>query len=169
MAYIIGRGGEGDPLALRLDTRQRHWIENEPAPERSPVEMRVAIALAQTGRPNVVLRSASSHYDCMGLPFASRRTSISIDQWNDLIRDDDEYRQIQQGEAQPGDIVIYRLAGIVSHVAIVQDIHFGADGLLVMRLLSQWGYDGEYWHPVHEVPPPYGVAAEYWTDRKPHP
>jgi hypothetical protein len=168
MALIIGRGGENDPLALKLETLQRNWIENEVTPERSPDEMRAAIALAMAGRPNVVLRSASSRYDCMGLPFASRRTSIAIDQW-DLIRVDDRYRQIQEGEALAGDVVIYRRDGFVNHVGVVNDRHFGDNGLPIITVLSQWGYDGEYWHPVDQVPDLYGNAVEYWTDRKPHP
>lgn len=166
MPVIIDRGGPADPAALKLATRKNNWIHNEPAIERSPIEMRAAVNYATSGRPNVLLRSAASHYNCMGLVFAARRTTIDIDRWT-LIRGDDEYRRLANGEALTlGDVVVYKRAGVVTHIGLIGEVRPGESGPIVM-VLSQWGFDGEYRHPLSEVPPLYGSAVEFWTDRRP--
>ncbi len=66
-----------------------------------------------------------------------------------------------------GDIVVYaNEEGEDTHVGIVTEI--GYDGKLRKKVavMSKWGADGEYFHPVGHVPKKYGKEKEYWTDRK---
>ena len=35
-----------------------------------------------------------------------------------------------------------------------------------MKILSQWGEDGEYLHAPGDVPPIFGQPREFWTDRR---
>lgn len=168
MPVIVDRGGPSDNAALKLETRKRRWIHNEQVPERSPDEMRDAVAFALAGRRDVVLRTAASHYNCMGLIFGARRTSIDIDRW-DLVRSDDGYRQLHPGEAPViGDLVLYRRDGVPRHVGIVVEVRLSLNGVPAIMVLSQWGFDGEYRHPIAQVPALYGAPTEIWTDRKRH-
>lgn len=170
MADIIDRGGPNDPQALQHVTRKRRWIHNEVAPELPPVQMREAIRIARQAGPDVRLRSAASRYNCMGMLFASRRTSIDTDLWP-LIQVDDEYRQLTPSEVpQPGDVIVYRRDGNLSHLGLVLEVKTNlSDASVSATVLSQWGYSGEYVHPEGQVPTLHGVPREYWTDRRPLP
>jgi hypothetical protein len=128
---------------------------------REPIRQALAVG------PDVLMRSASSRYNCMGMVFGSRRTAIDTDQW-DLIRQDDEYRLLRPGEAPVlGDLVVYRKGGRVVHVGMVAEVRLTLNGTPSVTILSQWGFSGEYRHPVNQVPPGFGAAVEYWTERVP--
>jgi hypothetical protein len=86
-----------------------------------------------------------------------------------MVLEDDDYRRLSgSGQAELGDVVVYRdTQGVVTHVGlvarIVTDLQVGARE---MGVLSQWGADGEYFHRVDDVPSLLGIPAEYWSDRK---
>ena len=109
----------------------------------------------------------SSTYNCMGMVFASRRTWVDPEHLT-IILEDDGYRPVaNEGELQPGDVVIYRDdAGEVSHVGIVTKVRTNLlQASREITVLSQWGESGEYFHRVDDVHPGLGHPSEYWTDR----
>jgi cell wall-associated NlpC family hydrolase len=117
--------------------------------------------------PHADLRSrGSAIYNCVGLVFASRRTSIEPSEIDQKILADDGYRRLGAAESPAlGDVVIYRSGdGSISHVGIVASS--GSVGAApVIRVLSKWGPEGEYLHPLTHVPEVFGTPSEYWTDR----
>ena len=167
MVHLIGVGGPGDRKSIDLSTRARNRIENAQEPRRSPAAMTAARDLWTRRFPNLQVRALDSLYNCMGLVFASRRTAIDPDQLG-LILKDDEYRRLRQfAEALPGDVAVYRdRAGVATHVGVVlQNDPDLATGGSRLTILSQWGRDGEYIHPVEQVPDAFGRCTEIWTDR----
>jgi hypothetical protein len=100
----------------------------------------------------------------MGLIFGSRRAWIDIDS-ADMILRDDGYARIELPDAQPGDLVFYNHPEYGrTHVGClwVRSV----TGPSPFRVLSQFGGDGEYHHDLNDVPEIYGVANEFWTDRR---
>ena len=98
--------------------------------------------------------------------FASRRTWI-IDDIEPILEADD-YIQVQGlDRIQVGDLVLYGRPADIRHVGMVvskePNVYNGSWNIHVM---SQWGADGEYLHPLDHVPGLYGTPLEFWTDRK---
>jgi hypothetical protein len=87
-----------------------------------------------------------------------------------VILEDDDYRRIKGlAEARVGDIVVYRDSpgGKAGHVGIVIELNpVVTDGTWGVCVLSKWGEEGEYIHPIDHVPSAYGQIVEYWTDRR---
>jgi hypothetical protein len=55
----------------------------------------------------------------------------------------------------------------VSHIGVIQTIKPNlAKATWDIDVLSQWGSDGEYIHSLNTVPNVYGVASEFWSERK---
>ena len=152
---------------LSLATKEGTDIPNERRMELPPVRMQAARDLVLSKHPLAELRSLSATYNCMGLVFANRRTCIDPKHLQMILRDDG-YTKTTCKELQPGDIVVYRDDdGNATHVGIVFKIEINlidADRKIIV--LSQWGRDGEYFHPVNEVNELLGNPTEYWTDRQ---
>lgn len=82
----------------------------------------------------------SAHYNCHGLTFAGRRTSIeSPDEVLDILSDDG-YERIPRHEVMSGDVVVYFKDGAPDHSGIVMSTEVFGD----MWILSKWG-------ELHEV------------------
>jgi hypothetical protein len=103
-------------------------------------------------------------YNCVGLVFATRRTSIETKHMNVILRDDG-YRPVSRENAVEGDVVIYTLNNVATHVGIIhrKETAFGVTNIWV---LSQWGDCGEYVHPIIPVPEAYGRPTDFWTERR---
>ena len=104
----------------------------------------------------------------MGLLFASRRTWIDPESLG-MILAEDEYRQLGGlHEAYVGDIVVYRDSeGDVAHVAVIIELEpVIQTASWKVTVISKWGADGEYVHPLDELPDRLGSATEYWADRR---
>ena len=116
--------------------------------------------------PSARVRSLRSDYNCMGLVFASRRTSIDPDDLY-MILSDDGFLKIGESECDVGDLVVYRGDdNEVSHVGIIARIETQlATAERLIFGLSQWGKDGEYVHEIRDVNPLLGTPTEFWTDR----
>lgn len=169
MSLIIGQGGPGDRADLPLATRRGRHISNERRIESPPARLRAAVELINKNWPSAKLRSATSVYNCMGLIFASRRTWIDPGFLIDILADDEYIKLAGIQEVQIGDVVIYRDRGdnSISHIGIVlkKDPVISTASWNII-IISQWGADGEYIHPIQEVPYYLGDPVEYWTDRR---
>ena len=152
-------GGE-----IELSTREGNRIPNEQRSPRPLSAMQDASRIHRAEHQSLKLRSLSSLYNCMGMVFASRRTGIHPSEL-EMILTEDGYRQIGINELEAGDVVVYHDSrGEVSHVGIVD--HVGFENPRKVRVLSQWGADGEYYHLADDVSPALGSPSEYWTDRE---
>lgn len=165
---IIGAGSEHDRASIPLVTRRGRRIENQQVLQVSPTQMSARTREHLTAHPNISLRSAESIYNCVGMVFASRRTAIDVSLVRCILHGDD-YRRIRKCETQFGDVVLYLdRSKDVSHLGMVASMRPSRHGELgPMRILSQWGQDGEYLHALDDVPPIYGQPLEFWTHRTP--
>lgn len=169
MNILISPGGPSDRASIPLATRRGSLIPNERRFERPHEALREAVRFAIQGRPNVRLRSATAVYNCMGMIFASRRTWIDPVHLTTILIDDG-YRRITIEYVQIGDIAVYRAPEdprVASHVAVIVKIEPEiATASWKITVMSQWGADGEYIHPIDEVPIILGKPVEFWTDRR---
>lgn len=152
---------------LPLATRKSRQIPNDRRMERAPVAMQVARDMVLRAHASATLRSLTAVYDCMGMVFAARRTTVGTDVLQ-MILEDDEYQRLSDSDnVVTGDVVVYRDSqGIATHVGLVA--HAGPirpDGTRDIVILSQWGADGEYFHGVDDISPYLGAPTEYWSDR----
>lgn len=165
---VVLRAGEpGDRNYIPLATRQGSIIKNERRLEAPPERMRAGVSTWQRLRPQARLRSATETYDCMGMVFASRRTTVGTDQLRMILREDG-YRPVSLGDLDVGDVVVYSRGTIADHVGIISGFNKTEFGD-VIQVLSKWGAYPEYEHPIDHVPEAYGKSTEYWTDRRPAP
>lgn len=119
-------------------------------------------------------KPACGVYNCFGLVWASRRTSIYDESEISKILTDDGYRQLAPDEQpQPGDIVLYlRQPGDTLrdtlHAAIVLELE-KVGTYVVPRVLSKWSdVFGEDIHVLTAVPENEyyrNCLIEVWTDR----
>ena len=132
-----------------------------------PERMRAARDIVLGSHPKAQVRSLSSVYNCMGMVFASRRTCVEPDHLRMILQDDEYQRVNNEGQLQPGDVIIYRDdENQVSHVGVVVEVKPNLEKAdREILVLSQWGGDGEYLHLNEDVNPRLGKPAEYWTDR----
>jgi hypothetical protein len=166
---IINPGGEGDVLSIPLVTRRLTRIPNERRPRAAPLRMRSALEIIRKQFPpeRVELRALDASYNCVGLVFAGRRTCIEPEHVEMILEQDDDERRTSLDRAAPGDIAVYRDEGReVCHVGIVATVHPDlSGGPTRIRILSQWGSDGEYLHDADAVPHWLGRLTEVWTYR----
>jgi len=94
---------------------------------------------------------ASLRYNCHGLTFASRRTSITESTAIQSILVDDAYVEVDWAEIAAGDVVLYLEQGDFSHSGIVLNVD--RSGIVpVIWILSKWGHAHEVVHKLHECP-----------------
>lgn len=163
---VIGGGSEADKNSIPLATRAGKRINNERRLERSPAAMREAARLWTTEIPSARVRSLSARYNCMGMVFAARRVWVDISEVSRILAEDGYSRLGGIRDLQIGDIVVYARASVFAHVGVVVRVEPLAEGgRALITVLSQWGADGEYLHPLTDVPLLCGVPVEFWTDR----
>ncbi len=134
---------------------------------RAPDAMGAARDLLCGLHPSISVRSLDSSYNCMGMIFAARRTVLDTDVLHYII-DDDGYSDLASPDnLGVGDIVLYAADEELTHVAMVVKVGLAAtqDRAPDHLLLSQWGFDGEYFHSLHDIPSLYGAPVRYLTDR----
>jgi len=166
MAVILDPGGPRDPNALPLSTRRGTHISNLPRQECPPARLKGSIVQYSLDHPDAILRSITAVYNCLGLPFAARRTWIEPDHTR-MILTEDGYTKLPGGDhAQVGDIVVYRHADEDAHVGVLIRIEDPLSMHRKLFILSKWGLFGEYTHPIDEVPALFGQPHEFWTDRR---
>lgn len=88
-------------------------------------------------------------YNCHGLTFASRRTSIPPT-CIDAILKDDRYERVQPEDTLPGDVILYYSdEGEIEHSGIVIEVPVRP---FPPRILSKWGMGPEVIHPASFCP-----------------
>lgn len=98
--------------------------------------------------------TSSLIFNCHGLTFASRRTSIhEEDVVRRLLSDEDDYSEVDIRDVLPGDIVVYYgPRNTIPHTGVVismpQERDFG-----IPWVVSKWGHFREYMHRANQVPP----------------
>ena len=168
-AVILDHGGPSDRQSLCLVTARGTRIKNVRGSEWEPLRLRRAAQRHGRCHPGAKLRSISARYNCVGMVFASRRTTVDIDQLR-LILDDDGYRPLsEEADVCPGDVAVYRGHTEIKHVGLVVSVKPELEPRTEdqsVTVLSKWGAFGEYIHLVDDVPPECGTLAGYWTERK---
>ncbi|MFN7937068.1 MAG: hypothetical protein U0R19_27340 [Bryobacteraceae bacterium] len=165
-AILINPGGPGDKRSIALETSKRRRIPNEQFPERPTESMQAARRQVTDGHPGRIPRSLSATYNCVGMVFANRRTSIDPEYVPAILADDGFALVEQLADVHRGDVVVYTDDhGDIAHVGIViaNELIFGTRQVLV---LSQFGRDGEYFHPHNDVPDCYGKNIRFYSERR---
>ena len=141
MVGLIGSG------RLDLHTRQRSRIDNYldiNPPTPGMVQQVDAFKKQYVGATHRSVGPCRS-YNCHGLTFAARRTSITDPNAVQMILNEDDYEQVNDDEVCAGDIAVYYVAGDAEHSGIVVERDkFG------VRILSKWGGAHEVIHRVGE-------------------
>lgn len=168
-AILINLGGAGDRTRIDLATSKNRPIPNSRRSERAPAAMEAAKELVLNGHPDRQLRSLTATYNCIGMALANRRTCVEPEHVP-MIFEDDGYVEIGPAKAMPGDLVLYRTEeGEISHIAVVVSpaaIAESASEKLKIRVLSQWGADGEYLHDYADVNERLGKPDKFYSERR---
>jgi hypothetical protein len=145
---LVGLGGPSDATRIRLATSKNKDLH-------------------LYGHPGRAVRSLSAVYNCIGMVFANRRAWVEPEQVP-MILADDSYYEIKPSEVVPGDIVVYfTMPDVISHVAVaVSNEPELSDGSSNIRVLSQWGRNGEYFHDYRDVPHWLGTPVKFYSERR---
>lgn len=164
---VLDAGRLGDRSYLPLATKNGRIIPNEMRLERNPVALKASIDIFSQSCPMAILRSITATYNCMGMVFASRRTTISINELGMIMEDDGYIKVSGVDNLMVGDMAVYyRDRNNATHVGVIVGIDYDRNLKRKITVMSKWGADGEYIHPIDHVPEAYGKGIEYWTDRK---
>jgi hypothetical protein len=166
METIIGEGGLSDKATIALSTSKNRRIPNQRMPERSPQSMYAAKQLHAKGSRQ--LRSLCSTYNCVGMVFANRRTFIEPEEIPMILQDDEYAEVVRTDDLMPGDVVLYRdpKTDDIKHVGVVlaAEVMFETKRI---RVLSQFGRDGEYIHDLDDLPDFYGnMVVKFYSERR---
>lgn len=138
---------------LALQTRRENDIVNEINREKAIPGYQSAVndLIAKHPKAKPRTKTPCLSYDCHGLTFAARRSNIASDQV-EMIRNDDEYKEVPREQVLPGDIVIYKNAkGEWHHSGMVVSEY---EGLVGPWIVSKWGECQEMLHRMSDCPYP---------------
>jgi hypothetical protein len=167
MLELLDLGSPRDRNAIDLATSRNRRIPNARRSERAPEALAAAMQFVTESHPSARLRSLTGTYNCIGMAFANRRTCIEPHHVQ-MILEDDAYTEVTPAGVVPGDLLVYRdRIGAISHVAIVTahkpDL---ANARWRTTVISQWGYDGEYFHDHADVNQSLGRPDRFYSERK---
>jgi hypothetical protein len=168
MVEIINPGGPSDRVSILLATSKNNYIPNIRERQRPYDSMAAAKEYATSGHPRRVMRSLKSTYNCVGMVFASRRTCIDTDHVPMILKDDGYFEVRQLENVVIGDVALYEKDGEISHVGLVvsNELVFGAESSRQIKVLSQFGRDGEYFHDYMDIPVRYGSSVKFYSERR---
>lgn len=166
---IIGAGSPNDRNALRLETRSKRHIPNEMRREVHPDRLKASIEMFAKLCPNASIRSITAIYNCIGMIFGIRRTWIDPQHLETILPEDEYYKLSGVRDAEVGDIVLYRQeeSTEITHIALIvkKDVKLSPASFDV-KVMSKWGWAGEYVHQIDDVPPQFGEPSEFWSERR---
>ncbi len=152
---VLDASGRYQNSKIELRTRANGEIDNLQVWEHSQMEWgQLGEQLSRFTKAERV-SEACPVYNCHGLTFGSRRTSVGPTVLP--ILDDDGFDPIAEKEARPGDIVIYSDAGgqVVHSGFVIQrkqvEIIIGTRSAIPV-IWSKWGKGYEMVHEVGECP-----------------
>lgn len=153
--------GQAYRQSIALQTRERWDIPNSQSFETSlwceaqleEFRRRYSHALFRTGIIPI--------YNCHGLTFAARRSTIWETTAVQRIVGDDRYEQVSREETQAGDIILYVSAddGDVEHSGVV--VEPPTPPLFVPKVWSKWGFGAEVIHYANYCPYDFSQARYY--------
>jgi hypothetical protein len=160
--------------SIILHTRLGNPIENSIEPDPGePGRQKFERLTRRFGSQWEVRRPAVGRYNCAGLVFANRRTSIFAPDLYLQIFSEDGYTKFNDvSSTRCGDVVAYaeQDGGEIVHLALIMSFRPGISDLspLVPMALSKWDSAmGEVVHNIYTVP--YDLTSDYriefWTDR----
>lgn len=167
--FLLDTGKEFGPEIL-LATRQGNKIPNRQRYEASPVQLKAWTRLIENLCHRAQLRSSVSIYNCVGMVFASRRTWIEIDIITWIFGEDGYHRFSELDNSRSGDLVLYRDTHTkeYAHVGMIigEKLLLEGSSQSEIWVISQFGKNGEWIHPLDDVPPNFKGGIEFWTDRR---
>jgi len=164
----------GEPRrSIVVQTNAGSPIRNYVAPAVSQQDINFYHGALLRDHPQWVNRKgATGSYNCAGMVWASRRTSLTHPEDWERILHEDGYRPLAaQSGAEIGDVVVYRSTEDreILHVArVCQKDALIVGGNPIIRALSKWDQrSGEDIHALDDVHLNGGApfAVEIWTDR----
>ncbi len=151
MYEILPVAPEDEPDSIVLQTRKGTRIRNKQSPEPSSFYKRIMDQFEHK-YPMIrkVVNKRSGFYNCHGLVFASRRSSIEESEQIWQILDEDGYVEVQIGDSLPGDIIVYLKDGSIDHTAIV--IKAPEPPLFIPDVLAKIAHGPEIIGPANACP-----------------
>jgi len=158
---IIDIPGQAYRQSITTQTREKWDIPNSQSFE---VTYRDRAELEDHKRrytQNFFRTDAIPIYNCHGLTFAARRTTIWETTAVKKILSDDRYEQVPLRDVQPGDIILYVSAddGDIEHSGVV--IESPSHPLLIPKVWSKWGFGAEVIHSANICPYDFSQARYY--------
>ncbi len=153
---------------LPLATKRGRNIPNVQKMERNPQALIAARDLWTRKFPDIRARSLSATYNCGGMVAGFRRTCIESKDLGWILADDGYRQLLHRHEARPGDVVLYYANDDEepTHISLILSVEPNlATGEPIICCVSQWGFDGGYFHKDNEVPAVYGTIRTYYSDR----
>ncbi len=100
-------------------------------------------------------------FNCHGLTFAARRTSIWETPSVQHILADDHYEEVYRDNICPGDVILYVSSedGDIEHSGIVVEVP--RPPLFVPKIWSKWGFGAEVVHYANNCPYDFSQARYY--------
>lgn len=143
---------------LDLDSAEGKPIDNIQTHEISDFESAQFRLYDKWGPTNEIRTNPMGRYNCHGLTFGGRRTQISTEAVNQILREDG-YVEVPSTELKPGDAIIYwGPDGDATHSGIVVEKDMG---LGIPRIVSKWGKYAEILHPANQCPYDFQAARYY--------
>ena len=141
-------GPEGRPLLL--DSAAARPIENYQGLSLSPAELKEFSGL-DSWRARVRVRAeATPRYNCHGLCFASRRTTLGEHSLAAVLSEDD-YVAIREVDVLEGDVVLYLVGSKIVHSGVVVGLKT-PERLSQFLVCSKWGSWAEVVHILSQCP-----------------
>jgi hypothetical protein len=142
--------GTPSVVVLALHTRRQSQIANElcNVPPRAGDQIYVNDLMVRYDRAIHRTKVPDRKYNCHGLTFATRRSSIVDPAEVQKILNDDGYQLVvEPNPVLPGDVALYRADGDIEHTGIV----VRADAKCIW-ILSKWSCAQEVIHEPHYCP-----------------
>jgi hypothetical protein len=138
--------GQSHRRTLALQTAEGSDIPNEQYLEVPDLEFNKLPEIAKVFGADIELRAKPTGvYNCHGLVFASRRTTIFEPEILPKILKDDCYVAVEDKHVMPGDIILYfKPNGEIVHSGIVMSKP--QPPFNIPLICSKWGHNGEFLH-----------------------
>ena len=138
--------GQSQRRSLQLQTAECTDIPNEQYLEIPDAEFQKLPEIKKSFGTDIEQRAQPTGvYNCHGLVFGSRRTSIYDADILSKILTEDCYVSVEPQEVMPGDLILYfEPNGEIIHSGVV--VSKAAPPFHIPLVCSKWGHNGEFIH-----------------------